>query len=236
MKHVINLMALLLFTSMAGCTAVGVLASKSEVHDGHESYEISVPRGDMLDILAAAGKDVGMNVVSINNDNNTVILHASSSTAALLVGATSNASISASIKNGGKLIDFKYSTMGNFGNGSKEASDKMLAAFKEKLEVKLGEKLVYKGKVNSKSYSVIVGTPAPGGKFAKLKVGMSINQVKSLIGESKDCWLNSQRVHDFQIAGYDCPYKGEGLLIFDWNRQALFRVEVDATMGEYRSM
>jgi hypothetical protein len=235
MKLVMNLMALLLIASMAGCGAVGVLVSKSEHHDGHEAYEISVPRVDMLDIFAAVGKDMGMDVASINNANNTVLMITSSSTATLLVGSISNASISAGIKNGGKLIDIKYSTMGNFGKGGKDASIKLLAEFKAKLESRLGEKIVDKGEFNSQLLSMIVGSPAPQSKFAKLKLGMSINQVKSLIGESKDCWLNPQDVSNFLISGYDCPYKGEGLLIFDWNRQSLFRVEVDTTMGEYRS-
>lgn len=237
MKHVMNLMAILLIASMAGCGAVGVLVSKSELHDGHEAYEISVPRVDMLDIFAAVGKDMSMDVSKIDKDFNTVLLIASSSTAgSLFVGATSHASISVGIKNGGKLIDIRYSTMGNFGKGGKDASTKLLAEFKARLESRLGEKLVDKGAFNSQLLSMIVGSPAPQSKFAKLKLGMSINQVKSLIGESKDCWLNPQDFRDYLISGYDCPYKAEGLLVFDWNRQSLFRVVVDTTMGEYRPM
>jgi hypothetical protein len=235
MKLVINLIAILLIAVMAGCAPVGML-SKSERFNGHEAYEISAPRADILDIYASVGKDMGMNVSSIDKVNNMVTLSTSRSTAALLVGSMSNASISAGIKNGGKILDIRYSTMGNFGNGGKDASIKLLAEFRAKLESRLGEKLVDKGEFNSQSLSMIVGTPAPQSKFAKLKLGMSINQVKSLIGESKDCWLNQQDMSNFSIAGYDCPYKDEGLLIFDWSRQSLFRIVVDATMGEYRPM
>lgn len=233
MKIVINLLGFLVIVGLSGCSSVGML-SKTERFNGRESFEISTPRVDILDVIASAGKDMGLNVGGIDKVSNNITLSNHSSTAAMFVGSMNYGSITASIKNSGKIIDVAYSTSGNFGNGGKEASTKLMEEFKAKLESRLGEKLVDKGEFNSQSLSKVVGNPAPQSKFANLKVGMSINQVKSLIGESKDCGFNHKAMAEFSIAGYDCPYKGEGLLIFDWSRQSLFRVVVDTTMGDYR--
>lgn len=237
MKMIMNFVVMLLIVVLSGCAPVGML-SKSERYMGDEVYEISSARPDILDVIADVGKDMGMNVHGdvMMKANNMVQLISSSSAAFMLVGSMNNASIVATAKEEGKLIDIRYSTMGNFGNGGKEASEKLMAVFREKLEAKLGEKLVSKGEFNSKTFSAVVGTPAPNSKFAKLKIGMSINQVKSMIGESKDCAFNQKDVINYQISGYDCPYKGEGMLVYDWNRQALFRVVVDTAMGDYRPL
>jgi hypothetical protein len=234
MKIILKFIGVLTIACVAGCSTVGMF-SKTEQFSGTETFEIVSPKKDILEVIAAVGEDMGMEVAKIDQNFKMVTLSTSSSTAALyLNGSQSRASITASVKNEGKSIDVSYSTSGNYGNGGRSASTKLMEEFKVKLANKLGQKLVNKGTASSQPASSIVGTPAPQSKFSKLQLGMSVNQVKSLIGESKDCVLNPRDVINFSISGYDCPYKGEGMLIFDWNRQALFRVVVDTNMGDFR--
>lgn len=234
MKIVLKFIVAMAITSLVGCSTVGMF-SKTEQFSGTETFEIASPRNDMLEVIAAAGEDMGMEVAKIDQNFKTVILSTSSSTTALfLSGSQNRASIAVSVKNEGKSLDIAYSTSGNYGNGGRSASTKLMEEFKVKLANKLGQKLVNSGSANSQAASTIVGTPAPQSKFSKLQLGMSINQVKSIIGESKDCAFNPKDLINFSISGYDCPFKGEGMLIFDWNRQALFRIVVDNHMGEFR--
>ena len=144
MKIVMNLLGFLIIVGLSGCSSIGMF-SKTERFNGRESFEIATPRGDMLDVIASVGKDMGLNVGGIDKVSNNITLSSQSSTAAIYVGSMNYGSITASIKNKGKIIDVTYSTNGNFGNGGKEASTKLLEEFKAKLENRLGEKLVDKG-------------------------------------------------------------------------------------------
>jgi len=66
----------------------------------------------------------------------------------------------------------------------------------------------------------ISGTPAPGSKFKKLKIGMSMQQVTDLIGQPTDmgayvtgkAWIPFY--HGSDRHRYEMVYKGQGRLIF----------------------
>lgn len=66
----------------------------------------------------------------------------------------------------------------------------------------------------------ITGKPAPGSKFTKLKIGMSMQQVTGLIGEPTDsgayvtgkAWIPFY--HGSDRYRYEMVYKGQGRLIF----------------------
>lgn len=79
----------------------------------------------------------------------------------------------------------------------------------------------------------IEGTPAVGSKFSKLELGMSFSQVKSIVGESKDCAFNFKNAIA-GISNYNCAYKNEGMLIIDWNNQVLYKIIVDPNMGDFK--
>ena len=66
----------------------------------------------------------------------------------------------------------------------------------------------------------IVGTPAPGSKFDKLQIGMTLEQVEKLIGQpnDKDSRITGKQYQPFYFGGdtqrTEAFYKGEGQLTF----------------------
>lgn len=66
----------------------------------------------------------------------------------------------------------------------------------------------------------IVGTPAPGSKFDKLKIGMTLEQVENLIGRpnNTDSRITGKQYQPFYFGGdtqrTEAFYKGEGQLTF----------------------
>ncbi len=80
----------------------------------------------------------------------------------------------------------------------------------------------------------IVGKPAPGSKFAKLKIGMTLKQVEKLIGPPIKQWQHPTakisipfyRGPDRHVIQYS--YKGEGVLTLNYGEdQLLTRIEVN---------
>ena len=237
MKIILKFIAVMAVANLVGCTVLGSF-SPHESFSKTEAFEIASPKKDMLETIEAVGVEMEMNVSNVNKSYNMVMLSSYSSTAGLmLIGSQSSITITASVKDDGKLLVISCSASGNYGNGGKSATTKLLDEFQFKLANKLGQKLVDKGEAAVQIPPSIIGTPAPQSKFSKLKLGMSLNQVKSLIGESKDCYYNPKDSSNFSISGSDCPYKNEGLLIFDMGKQqSLFRIVVDTNMGEFRPL
>lgn len=66
----------------------------------------------------------------------------------------------------------------------------------------------------------ITGKPAPGSKFSKLKIGMSVKQVTDLLGQPSDrgAYVTGKAFIPFYFGGdrhrYEAVYKGAGRLIF----------------------
>jgi len=66
----------------------------------------------------------------------------------------------------------------------------------------------------------IIGTPAPESKFSKLQIGMSLEQVKALIGQpnSTDSRITGKQFQPFYFGGdterTEAFYNGEGRLTF----------------------
>ncbi len=80
----------------------------------------------------------------------------------------------------------------------------------------------------------IVGKPAPGSKFAKLKIGMTLAQTEKLIGPPTNQWQRpTGKAHIPFYFGPDRwvierAYKGEGILTFNYGEdQLLTRIEVN---------
>lgn len=80
----------------------------------------------------------------------------------------------------------------------------------------------------------IVGKPAPGSKFAKLKIGMTLKQAQKLIGPPTRQWQRpTGKAHIPFYFGPDrwviqYAYKGEGVLTFNYGEeQLLTRIEVN---------
>lgn len=80
----------------------------------------------------------------------------------------------------------------------------------------------------------VVGNPAPDSKFSKVQLGMTQNQVESLIGKSKDCPISYDSSTFSMVTS--CTYQNEGVLVFRFNSgSTLYRIMVDATSGEYQA-
>jgi hypothetical protein len=66
----------------------------------------------------------------------------------------------------------------------------------------------------------VIGTPAPGSKFDKLQIGMSLEQVEKLIGQPNDTdsRITGKQYQPFYFGGdtqrTEAFYKGEGQLTF----------------------
>lgn len=84
----------------------------------------------------------------------------------------------------------------------------------------------------------IVGTPAPGSKFDKLQIGMTMEQVENLIGRPNDTdsRITGKQYQPFYFGGdtqrTEAFYKGEGQLTFsnmhpDSAADTLIRIIVD---------
>ena len=80
----------------------------------------------------------------------------------------------------------------------------------------------------------VIGTPAPGSKFAKLKLGMTMKEVFAKIGEPNNQWQRpTGKSHIPFYFGDDrwvveCSYKKEGRLIFNsGGAQELNTIEVN---------
>lgn len=90
------------------------------------------------------------------------------------------------------------------------------------------------GKKEAAAESAIVGKPAPGSKFAKLKIGMTLKQVDKLIGPPSSEWQRpTGKAHIPFYFGPDRwvierAYKREGTLTFNYGEeQLLTRIEVN---------
>lgn len=87
----------------------------------------------------------------------------------------------------------------------------------------------------------MVGTPAPGSKFSKIQLGMSQNQVDSIIGVSKDCYGEATdittSVYGTKKSFYVCPYKNEGRIYYDFATGVkVVKIVVDPAQGEFRAI
>jgi len=90
----------------------------------------------------------------------------------------------------------------------------------------------------------MVGTPAPGSKFARVQIGMHLRQVEDLIGraDDTDSHITGKQFIPFYFGGdmhrLEAFYKGEGVLTFspehlggDANR--LIKITVDPSETGY---
>jgi hypothetical protein len=92
----------------------------------------------------------------------------------------------------------------------------------------------------------ITGKPAPGSKFAKLKIGMSMKQVTDLIGQPSDqgAYVTGKAWIPFYFGSdryrHEMVYKGQGRLIFaggsrgDYSSGNLISIIHNAQEGGYR--
>lgn len=92
----------------------------------------------------------------------------------------------------------------------------------------------------------ITGKPAPGSKFTKLQIGMSMRQVTDLVGRPTDegAYMTGKAWIPFYFGSdrhrYEMVYKGQGRLIFaggslgDYTGGNLIWIIHSATEGGYR--
>jgi len=143
MRKVLLLGILLGTLVLSGCM-VGLL-SKQESFSGTDSFAIASPRSDILDVIAAVGKEMGMSVTRIDKKQGAISFQrGSTGTAGMLVGSMNNATLGVVVKDAGKTLDISTTTWGNFGSGGQDASTKFTDEFKTQLAKKLGQSEVSK--------------------------------------------------------------------------------------------
>lgn len=111
----------------------------------------------------------------------------------------------------------------------KKSNDDTPASKSEKADKKKSEK-----DKKEKAKGSVVGTPAPGSKFSKIKIGMTMNEVFAKIGHPHAKWQRPTGKSEIPFYFGDdrwvieCSYKGEGRLTFNsGGEQALTKIEVN---------
>lgn len=125
---------------LSGCP-VGLL-SKQESFIGADSFAIASPRSDILDVIAAVGKEMGMSVSRLDKKQGAISLQSASSSVGILVGSMNSARLTIVVKDAGKTLDISTQTFGNFGSGGQDSSTKLIEEFKTQLAKKLDQSVV----------------------------------------------------------------------------------------------
>lgn len=136
MKNFRNLLVFLAVL-ISGC-AVGHF-SETQSFGGTDSFAIVSPRGDILDVIADVGKEMGMSVSSLDKKRGTIGLSAQGSKMRLLMAAVSSSMLAIEVTDAGKTLQISSTVVGNFGTGSQDASMKLTEEFKNRLAKKLGQ-------------------------------------------------------------------------------------------------
>ena len=134
-----NFRSLLVFLAVliSGC-AVGHF-SETQSFGGTDSFAIVSPRGDILDVIADVGKEMGMSVSSLDKKRGTIGLSAQGSKMGLFIAAGSSSMLTIEVTDAGKTLQISSTVVGNFGTGSQDASTKLTEEFKNRLAKKLGQ-------------------------------------------------------------------------------------------------
>lgn len=128
---------------LSGCM-VGLL-SKQESFNGTDSFAIASPRSDILDVIAAVAKEMGMSVSSLDKKQGYISFQrAGSATVGMLTGSMNSARLTIVVKDAGKTLDISTMTTGNFGTGGQDTSTKLIEEFKAQLAKKLDQSVVSK--------------------------------------------------------------------------------------------
>ena len=104
---------------------------------------------------------------------------------------------------------------------AKKSQDDTATPQKQEKSAKADKKADKKDEKKDENKSGVIGTPAPGSKFSKLKLGMTMNEVFSKIGRPDGQWERpTGKAHIPFYYGddrwvYECSYKKEGRLTFN---------------------
>lgn len=137
-KGVYYCLLLLLLISISSCAGVGMLVGGPvQQFMGKYSIAISNPQQDIFDKIEEVGKTMSLDVSSIDATNGVIELGSGTSLAAEgLIGKSDNRSINIRRLESGNKLEVSISVQGNFGNGTKEAADKLFDEFKSKFLAK----------------------------------------------------------------------------------------------------
>jgi len=121
---------------LGGCAAAGFF-TPIETFDTSERLELAVARLDVLDLVAAVGKDLGYSVTSLDRAAGMIGLTSETSRAlTFLVGKAG--SVNLNITTSGKTVAINLWAIGNFGAASQDAATQILNEFKGRLIAALG--------------------------------------------------------------------------------------------------
>lgn len=128
----------ILVISLAGCAEVGVLGTKTKYFTGHDSFIMQSPQTNILDVVAAAGKDLGYEVSALDKEHGIISLNSSAGMAAVvMIGKIYSATLNVTVEDGGKKLALSINLSANFNEGGQEAAQKRIDEFKRKLSEEL---------------------------------------------------------------------------------------------------
>ena len=122
---------------VSGCMAPAMF-SKTQTFSGGDSFKLSEPREDILDVLARTGKAIGYSVSGLDRAGETIAFSSQSSgLATITYGGYSQKSLQIKVAEGGRLLKIDASIAGNFGAGTQEVADQEISRFKTALLAEL---------------------------------------------------------------------------------------------------
>lgn len=122
---------------ISGC-AVGHF-SETQSFGGTDSFAIVQPRGDILDVIADVGKEMGMSVSSFDKKRGIIGLSGQGSKLGIFIASGSRSTLTIEVTDAGKTLQIASLVVGNFGTGSQDASTQFTEEFKNRLAKKLGQ-------------------------------------------------------------------------------------------------
>lgn len=120
---------------LSSCAIAGMAISQEKKFSLEKSYSLEGVTQDPLKLAQQAGQLLGMNVISIDRKNGTLLLDATSSMAVvILIGKGHHNQIEVQVNKTTNALDINVMVEGNFGEGTPESAQKVLDQYIDKLD------------------------------------------------------------------------------------------------------
>lgn len=133
-KCVALILAAAILLPLAGCSTVGIMASKSEEYELADSLVLSARPNNFVNAVEAAGQSLGYRVSGIDRASNKVLFTNHSSTATgILIGKFRQFRMEVTLNEDGRSVAIAVNASGNFGSANRESLETQVADFKAAL-------------------------------------------------------------------------------------------------------
>lgn len=126
---------------LIGCAPIGhMISDPGQTYTGRDSLILQAPEPNILHTVGEVGKSLGYKVSGLDKERGTIRLTSTSPLfVSVMVGKSSSATLSISIKDSGKKLDIGVVAYGNFGAADQENVMALVSDFKAKLLEKIGQ-------------------------------------------------------------------------------------------------